>query len=235
METVSAVISPKDTMCDPGREQEYFSVGSSALQICRQILNGRLPQRILDFPCGYGRVTRWFRNEWPDAEIFGVEIDSAALDFVEETFHAKKVQADHRLNMTIPDENDLIFSGSLLTHLDEWQWGIFLEMCADALAPEGTLIFTTHGRTAALMAKDRHPLYGSLIDTRELYERYQETGFAFLPYAKEYPTFGLTLSSPAWIMSRLQKIRSVKIVAFEEGGWGQDVVAVRRNPWPLLK
>ena len=227
-------ISPDDTMLDPGAEEVYFDVGRGALDICKGVLKGHAPKRILDFPSGYGRVMRWFRAEWPEAEILGAEVDAKCLDFVEETFGAKRIQADPRLNMEIPGEIDLIFSGSLLTHFDQWQWGIYLEMCANALSENGVFVFSTHGRVAALLAKQRHPVYGTLIDTRELYERYRETGFAFLPYDPAYPTFGLTLTSPEWIMRKLQAMPSIKIVHFEEQGWGQDVWAIKRNPWPMI-
>lgn len=234
MENLIRAISPNDTMLDPGDEDEYFRVGESALSICKAVLNASKPNRVLDFPSGYGRALRWFRAEWPDAEIYGAEIDSRCLDFIEKAFRAKRIQADPRLNMEIPGDIDLIFSGSLLTHFDHWQWGIYLEMCANALSENGVFVFSTHGRVAALLAKQRHPVYGTLVDTRELYERYKETGFAFLPYDAAYPTFGLTLSSPEWIMRKLQAMPNVKIVHFEEQGWGQDIWAIKRNPWPMI-
>jgi SAM-dependent methyltransferase len=232
---VSRDISEHDTMLDAAGLAPYMSIGERGLGHSLKALRGRTPQRILDFPSGYGRVLRWFRAEWPDAEIYGAETDSKCLDFIESTFNAKRIQADPRLKMTIPGEMDLIFSGSLLTHFDEWQWGIFLEMCCDALAPDGVFLFTTHGRIAALLAKDRHPIYGDLVDTRELYERYKNTGFSFLPYDAAWPTFGITLSSPEWVMRQLQKMPNIKIVGFEEGGWGQDIWTVQRAPWPMLK
>lgn len=228
-------ISEKDLMLDPGKEAEYFKVGSDALDICKRILGGRTPKRILDFPSGYGRVLRYFRMEWPNSEIFGIETDRDALDFVQAKFGATPVIADPELKMEVPNNADLIFSGSLLTHFDDWQWDLFLNLCIEALSPDGTFIFTTHGRIAALLAKDKHPVYGNMIDMEQLYKKYQKDGFAFEPYSKDYPTFGLSLSSPEWIMQRLQKMPSVKIVYFEEGGWGQDVIALRRNPWPLIQ
>jgi hypothetical protein len=234
MSTVLRIISPKDTMLDAGRETEYFAAGEMALKVCKDILGGRVPDRIIDFPSGYGRALRWFRAEWPNAEIFAVEIIPDALDFVVDAFGASPVLGDHQLKMSIPLNADLIFSGSLLTHLDDWQWDIFLPMCIDALSKDGTLVFTTHGRIASLMAAQRNPIYGDMVDTVDLYNEYKETGFSFRPYSALYPTFGLTLSSPEWIMRRLQKLPMAKIVAFHEGAWGQDVVALRKSPWPMV-
>jgi SAM-dependent methyltransferase len=232
---VSRAISPNDTMLDAGGLDAYFEIGRSALEHCKRALKGRTPKRILDFPCGYGRVTRWFRHEWPEAELFGVETDGGCLEFIRDTFASTPIQADPRLNMTIPNNVDLIFSGSLLTHFDEWQWRMYMEMCCDALAEDGVFLFTTHGRIASILAKERHPVYGNLIDTRELFERQKATGFSFLPYDSAYPTFGITLTSPAWIMALLQQIPSIKIIGFEEGGWGQDIWAVQRAPWSMVR
>ena len=231
---VSRVISPDDTMLDASGVDAYLEIGRNALEHCKRALKGRTPKRILDFPCGYGRVMRWFRHEWPGAELHGVETDSRCLDFVERSFGAKPVQADARLNMTVPSDVDLIFSGSLLTHFDEWQWRIYIEMCVDALSKDGVFLFTTHGRIASVLAKNRHPVYGDLVDTRELFERQKATGFSFLPYDIAYPTFGITLTSPAWIMGLLQAMPNVKVIGFEEGGWGQDIWAVQRAPWPMV-
>jgi SAM-dependent methyltransferase len=232
---VSRIISPHDTMLDTGGLDAYFDIGKGALAHCKGALAGQLPGRILDYPCGYGRVMRWFRHEWPNAEIFGVETDGKCLDFVKENFGAVPLQADPRLKMTVPGDVDLIFSGSLLTHFDEWQWRIYLEICCSALAPEGVFLFTTHGRIASILARERHPVYGDLIDTRELFERQKASGFSYLPYDPAYPTFGISLSSPAWIMSLLERMANIKIIGFEEGGWGQDIWAVQRAPWPMAR
>lgn len=234
MNSVSRIVSPNDTMLDVGREDDYFDVGKTALGLCKSALNGFSPKRILDFPSGYGRVLRWFQAEWPQAELFAAEVNDDCLEFVNKTFDATTIKAHPRLNMTIPSNMDLIFSGSLLTHFDHWQWNIYLEMCAEALSPDGVFVFSTHGRVHALMAKTRHPIYGTIVDTRELYERYKETGFAYLPYDRGYETFGLSLSSPEWVMRKLQAMPNIKIVHFEEQGWGQDIRAVKRNPWPMV-
>jgi SAM-dependent methyltransferase len=217
-----------------GQEKQYYDVGERALNVCLDILKGRQPKKIIDYPSGYGRALRWFRAEWPEAEIIAVEIDPDMLRFVAETFSATPLMGDQHMNMAIPGDADLIFSGSLLTHLDDWQWDKYLAMCIDALSLDGTFIFTTHGRSAALQARRKDPLWAEVIDSELLYNVYEQNGFAFLPYSKDYPTFGLSLSSPEWVMQRLQRFPSIKIVAFEEEGWGQDVIAVRRSHHPML-
>jgi SAM-dependent methyltransferase len=191
-------------------------------------------KKVLDFPCGHGGVLRYFKSEWPQAEYYGVEIDPDALEFCEKTFGANPIIANAELSMALPKECDLIFSGSLLTHFDEWQWDRYLRLCIDALSERGVLVFTVHGRIAASMARDNHPVYGNLIDLQKLFDGYKRKGFEFLPYSPEYPTFGLSLSSPAWLMNKIQSFPELKVIYFEEGGWGQDVVGLQKNPWRIL-
>jgi SAM-dependent methyltransferase len=228
------VISPHDTMLDSG-EDDYFQIGRAALDICAALLGGHTPKRIIDFPSGYGRVTRWFRAAWPGAELHAVEIDQRALTFVTEAFSARPILGDPYLKMNIPAGADLIFAGSLLTHLNAWQWDLFLSMCVTALSDNGVFVFTTHGRIAALLAQERPGFYGALIDANELCRTYRADGFAFQAYAPDYPTFGVSLSSPEWVMRRLQALPMAKVVTFAEGAWGQDVIALRRNPWPMVR
>ena len=227
-------ISPLDTMCETGREEDYFKIGRGALDKCKKILEGAEPVRIVDFPSGYGRVLRWFKYEWPTAELIAVETDASALNFVSQTFGAVSVQSHPRLEMTIPSHVDLIFSGSLLTHFDGWQWDRFLKMNVDALRPGGILIFTIHGRVNALLLKENPLVYGELIDGRALYAKYIESGFAFQAYDANYPEFGVSLSSPEWTFRILQKLPLAKVVAFEEQGWGQDIVAIQKNGWSMI-
>jgi SAM-dependent methyltransferase len=228
-------ISPLDTMCDKDKEHAYFSVGYRALANCKWILRDQVPSRIIDFPSGYGRALRWFRHEWPHAEIYAVETDSRMLDFVTEKFDALRIQADpHLNNMELPGDTDLIFTGSLLTHFDEPQWDRFLKMSIAALRTGGRLVFTIHGRLNALRLKDNPVVYGDMVDGWELYKSYLDKGFAYQPYHPDYPEFGVSLSSPAWVFKKLQKIPFGKIIFFEETAWGQDVIGIEKINWSLV-
>jgi len=223
------VISDLDTMHESGHDKEYFLTGYRALKICCSYVDmSKKNLRILDFPCGYGRVLRWLRNQFPSSEIFGCEIDSRMLDFVEKEFGAERIQSNDEMDVILPIDLDLIFVGSLLTHYDEHQWDKFLLMCQRALATNGILVFTTHGRRHALMARDRHPIYGSLVDTSALYAKYVIAGFSYSPYEPTWPTFGLSLSSPEWVMRKILDFSDLKVIHMAEGEWGQDVWVLKK-------
>jgi SAM-dependent methyltransferase len=230
-------ISHLDTMFESGKEAEYFSAGKLALDLCFRISGFNPEQRlnILDFPSGYGRVLRYFRHGFPRANLYACELDSRMLDFTSREFGSLSVQANEKCLMTFPVKMDLIWTGSLLTHFDEWQWDNYFETIEKSLTDKGVAIFTTHGRRHATMAKDGHPIFGDIIDLDRLHEGYRVSGFQFLPYSSEYPTFGLSLSSPSWVTSKLQKYSNLEICYFEEGAWGQDVWAIKKAKWKLAE
>src|SRR5689334_19005618 len=117
------IISSRDQMAVGISEEEYLLVGRTALDLCREALASATPGIVVDFPCGHGRVMRHFAAAWPNAELYGVEIDTDALKFVEATFGARPIQSGaHIAAVALPENVDLIWSGSLLTHLPEPMW-----------------------------------------------------------------------------------------------------------------
>lgn len=228
-------ISKLDTMYEEGNMEAYFSAGKLAFDICLRISNFDSTSRInlLDFPSGYGRVMRHLKHGFPWASLYACELDSRMLNFSSQEFGAQRIQANEECDITLPVKMDLIWTGSLLTHFDEWQWDNYLRTILNGLSDTGVAIFTTHGRRHASMAKVAHPIFGEIVDAKLLYANYRKTGFAFLPYSEAYPTFGLSLSSPKWVAAKLQSYRGLQICYFEEGAWGQDVWAVKKALWEL--
>lgn len=81
-------IHPGDVMWNTGPSW-YFSVGQSALMAISRVLAQHDPanvKRILDLPCGHGRVGRYLRAGFPDAEIVFCDIEKDGVDFCAKTF-----------------------------------------------------------------------------------------------------------------------------------------------------
>src|SRR4051794_26106944 len=90
--TVNRIISPKEEMVTKEmvtsgkRERHYFGVGRSALE-CIDIsvraaqTNVSDVKRILDLPCGHGRVLRYLKAAFPEAEITACDIMRDGVDF----------------------------------------------------------------------------------------------------------------------------------------------------------
>lgn len=101
----------------------YFSVGADGLRILVAALIQSLrepPQTILDFPSGSGRVTRHLRAFFPDARIFACDLYESHLDFCVREFGAESIVSKENFDeIDFGLRFDVIFCGSLLTHLPE--------------------------------------------------------------------------------------------------------------------
>jgi cyclopropane fatty-acyl-phospholipid synthase-like methyltransferase len=87
---VDTVISPKETM---GRDN-YLWVGASAAEaIIAALAVSRLAEvrRILDLPCGHGRVLRHLVKIFPDAVVDACDLDRDGVDFCAVRFGARPI------------------------------------------------------------------------------------------------------------------------------------------------
>ena len=105
------------------RIAHYFQVGADALGLIVANLIANLrepPRRILDFPSGSGRVTRHLRAFFPKAEIWACDIAQGHIDFCARQFGTRsKTSLDDLRQLNFETDFDLVFCGSLLTHLAE--------------------------------------------------------------------------------------------------------------------
>lgn len=231
---VIETLSKNDQMFS-GNIEEYLGGGEMALNFCLNALEGNIPAVIVDFPSGHGRVLRWLKSQWPGSQLHAVEIDDDALAFVSSTFNAMPIKSTPKLtDIQLPKNTDLIWTGSLLTHFNSVMWDEFLQITIESLKPGGILAFTIHGRIAMMLAERRDPVFGNLFDLAPLCDEYYETGFSYRDYDPKYPTYGLSFSSPSWVMKKLEAYRNIKIKRFLEGAWGyQDILAVEKLESPI--
>jgi SAM-dependent methyltransferase len=214
----------------------YLATGQSALKAVRLAqLSARVPdfRSVLDLPSGHGRVSRWLRAGYPDAELTACDLLTDGVDFCADAFGAKPVYSS--INITadaFPDRYDLIWVGSLFTHIDVDQWDRFIALFGELLRPEGVLVITTHGEVVAERMRQGH-LYGypELSVTRAL-RAYEHAGFAFLEESPTSIEYGITLSRPEWVVPRVLRNRDFRLVGYHEALWAnhQDVIAVVNRP-----
>lgn len=226
-------ISPNDAM-NWGNRDHYFGVGVSALQCIRLAMLAAEKddlRNILDFPCGHGRVLRMVRAVFPEARITACDLDQDGVDFCARTFGAIPVYSkESPEEVAMSDRFDLVWCGSLLTHLNKGRWLGFLELFGSLLAPGGILIFTTQGRCAAKRILTES-FYGLDPDqVSEVLDDYQRTGFGYRDY-KWRPGYGVSLSTLPWVLSQVQKLPGLRITLLQEQGWDnhQDVIACMRT------
>jgi SAM-dependent methyltransferase len=229
-------ISPDDPASSAKNPQMYFASGKLALeQVQLALLAARKANvdSILDFPCGWGRVLRFLKAGFPTAALTVCDIHQPAVDFCANTFDATPILSkEDPLELEIQGQFDLIWCGSLLTHVDRELWSKFLTFFESLLVPEGILVFTTHGRYIAdevLRACSRQMALRK-EQVEALLHDYDRDGFAYSDYpvppkqrprARSHPEhYGVSLSSPAWVSSELTKLSGIQLLTYSEGGYG---------------
>lgn len=241
MSTVDRKIAPGDSMYD-GNEEHYFRVASDALGAVLHALHGAgsaVPQRVLDFGCGYGRVLRTLRATFGEAELIACDLDPAAVESCVRTFGAQGVAAS-----TDPDrieqvgDIDLAWCGSVLTHLDAPEWTPLLRYFARALRPGGIAVVTTHGRRVAWRMSVLPDADYGLTDTvaRQVLTCYRATGFGYADYPHQ-DGYGISLSSPGWAVSKILETPGLRLVGYQEAAWDQhqDVLVLAKDASTVLK
>jgi SAM-dependent methyltransferase len=234
-------ISPKDEMFD--NESSYFSVGQSALDCIRVALRaaslpGEHVGRILDLPCGHGRVLRYLKAAFPLAEITACDLHGDAVNYCAETFGAAAVYSDADPEH-VPlehDHFDLIWVGSLLTHLDSVRWPGFLGLFHRSLRPGGVVVFTTHGRRAYDWLVRRKVDYVPASLSPAICDAYEQSGFGYVEYPGQ-KSYGISFSRPDWVFKQIDRIPELRLVYLSEAAWAEhhDVYACVRDPhWQLI-
>lgn len=108
------------------------------------------PLRVLDWGCGWGRLTRAFAAARTFSEIWGVDIDPDNLAWARKNIPAAKfVKVPLYPPTELPaDHFDLVYAVSVMTHLTRETQGKWLAEIRRVLRPGGLALLTFHGPTA---------------------------------------------------------------------------------------
>ncbi len=233
---VSREIAPDDEMFG-GNPTHYFEVGESALHCIETALQAaRRPRstikRILDLPCGHGRALRFIKKAFPDAELVACDLNRSGVDFCARAFGAVPEYSHEDVDL-IPHQGevDLIWCGSLLTHLSEEKCRAFLRFFLRILGHRGILVFTSQGRYCVRefeSGRNRHNLQPPQI--AQLLRDYHQHGFAYVPYDAQ-SNYGFSLAQPGFIIDRWINPADWRLLTYHETGWDkrQDVIAVQKS------
>jgi hypothetical protein len=113
--------------------REYYETGAEAALRLQTV--APKAERILDFGGGYGRVGRFLSAAFPHAKRMVLDPKSSAVDF----------QIKHFGALTDDQQPvDLIFAGSVFTHLPETDFHSTLGALLNRLTRNGTLLLTLH-------------------------------------------------------------------------------------------
>jgi hypothetical protein len=208
----------------------YFSVGKGAVVAIRAGLHrAGMPfdqvKRILDIPSGAGRVMRMLQALWPQAELGACDIYQPGVDFCAETFDAKPIYSTNPITQVKTDgDYDLVWVGSLLTHLGADRWPEMLCWFRDQLRTGGVLIFSSQGQGGMDMLYNGNDYQLGTDRVAELVGSYQDTGFGYVNYPN-VDGYGISFSSLEWIQAQIESVGNLRYVYTAERGWDghQDV------------
>jgi SAM-dependent methyltransferase len=219
-----------------GDEAHYFDVGESALHCIESARMAARRQkatinRILDLPCGHGRVMRFLRQAFPTARLTACDLDQKGVEFCARSFDAIPVLSRVEVaDIPLEGPYDLIWCGSLLTHLPQEKWTSFLRLFQRLLLPGGILVFTTHGRrceTELATGKNRCGLDDHQI--AKLLGDYRRAGFGYVDYADQ-PGYGFSLALPSFVLANFVQHPEWQLLGYHESGWDQrqDAIGLQR-------
>ena len=224
-------ISDAETMSYRGGDENYYFHGKSA----GNLVDGALQllyreksdiETILDFPCGHGRVLRALRSSFPESRICACDLDRKGVDFCASTFNAQGVYSNPELEVNFDELFDLIWCGSLLTHIDKDDWERFIQFFSRNMKDGGILIFTYAGSYVKELVKHGDHDYVDQEEATGAVRDYEFEGFGFMQYNTHDYKYGRTICSPLWVRSFLDKHCTFRVLMHCERGWGarQDVV-----------
>ena len=212
----------------------YAAVGATALDQIEVSLaeagsDLRHVHRCLDLPCGYGRVLRWLVTRIEPSAVTACDIDPSAVRFCAREFGATPLLSDPDLRLVrFPTDYDLVWVGSLLTHLKPADGLEMLRVISGQLRPGGVLVFTTHGTECLDILNTYGPEF-ALAEDRFRHDL-SRNGAAFVPYAGN-SDYGIAIHEPASLRNMVKTdLPQLDELRFEARGWDghQDVWAYVR-------
>jgi SAM-dependent methyltransferase len=188
---------------------------------------------ILDFGSGYGRVARYLRAAFPESRVEVTDYSTDGVDWCVDQLGC------HRMGDQIPhDYYDLIWVGSVITHLPEAAARDLVGALKRALRPMGVCMITIGGRLALRnlvgfangQTDNTYQGYGQSVEgAKAIVAGYQAYGYGYHDYPNQRG-YGGSLVSPAWLSRHALDNETIELL-FQEMGWDthQDVFAFMRT------
>jgi len=218
----------------------YFQVGRNALDLCVNALlwnDCEIPKTILDMPSGSGRVLRHLTAYFKDSEVHASDLYEHHLNFCKEEFGVHSILATNdNQHALCAKKYDLIFVGSLLTHLPLSGFKSVLDFIANNLANKGIALITFEGRFSIFAQQKTNWKFVSdeLFDVA--YQDYLKHGFGFVDYNQfeemsyKQDNYGFALSSPSFVIQQIFAHEGLRLLSYKEQAWNnhQDCCVIQK-------
>lgn len=236
-------VSRADLMLSPGLVQKpeqaeivaYDRIGREAVAVLTTAVteSGRTPEdigSILDLGCGHGRVARHLGAAFPNARLAGCDLDPHAAAFCKRSFGMDAVAVTNDATTMPRGPYDLIWLGSVLTHIDERSFQTMVREVTARLTEGGVAVFTTHpveaGETLGTPDGD--------VTAADVSAALAARGFYYVPYPHSADgSYGLTFITPEHLEATVESSAAhpMRKVLHHHQGWDafQDVWAFART------
>jgi len=209
-------------------DQEFLRIGRTHVDAMLETLSREGSgsselRRVLDFGCASGRLIRWFSEVAQRGEVWGVDVSAPHVVWCQQHLSPPFHFCTTTTQPHLPFEDryfDLIYAGSVFTHIDELAdaWLLELRRC---LVPGGHLYFTVNDKHS-LEVLARNPEFN-------LSKRIAESGLA-LDQDFSVASIGrsYTLYDIDFLRRKLERIFEVRRVEQERYGFQTGVLLRRR-------
>lgn len=201
--------------------------------------------RVLDYGCGWGRITRFFLNEVAGQNLWGIDCNEELIGFCRESNPWCRFDANEPLPPTdLPDEHfDLAFGYSVFSHLREDVHLAWLDELQRVVRPGGLLILSVRprhfisycaGLTAATVsaASPESSLVGLFAAPEQALDDYDAGRFVYVPYrASGYGEWWGEACISRPYVEREWPARGFELVDFvaDPGRFKQNLVVLRAS------
>jgi SAM-dependent methyltransferase len=234
-QNVSPIASDRDGMLI--EEGHYLSVGLSAFESINAALQAAGTDRvttILDMPCGHGRVARVLRAAFPTAEISVSDLDTDGVAFCAKQFDAQPLISGPDFSaLNFKKTFDLIWVGSLITHLPERVAEDFIAFVLRHLRCGGVAVVSSHGAFVAGRIAGGETYGVESAISRRMVNDYHTHGFGYadLPgYDTSVQHYGVSIATRDWIISAITRAGG-KVLFYDDHAWDNhhDIASFMRR------
>jgi SAM-dependent methyltransferase len=211
--------------------------------LARRIYADRSPlsldrSRVLDFGCGWGRLTRFFVRDVGPGALYGCDPVQEIIDVCERTRVPARLARCDYVPDRLPFEErfDFVFAFSVFTHLSERAHRACLESIHASLEPGGLLLVTVRPPEYLRHCERMHPLLDSLGP--DFLAALQQPRYLYVPHPADddHPQFhgaemthGETVISLAYVRERWSPLFELLDVFMLSEDPHQVVLALRRR------
>jgi SAM-dependent methyltransferase len=205
---------------------DYYRSGLQAWRSVAHALRtaGKEPADLgsfLDFASGFGRMTRFLVREVDRRRVWASDIDAQAVLFLQEELGVHGVvSCIEPASLRFDRRFEVVYAGSLFSHLPERRFEAWLRRLFELLEPGGVLLFSTHGVEA----------HGARPDPR---------GFAYVPQSEttrlDPADYGTAYVAPDFVRRVAGAAGVAGLFVVERELWyNQDLYAAVNEPNPGL-